>query len=146
MINYSKYTLNQLLKKLSTEGFFNLPNVVKEIFNKLITSPVDSRPYKVYVAKLSQSGTDAPEAVVLENTTGDTIVWSYFSVGKYMGTFQTMEFDIDKISPSISPMAFGKNEIAVNSSSVVVVNTLDVTETFANDVLVETQVEIRIYN
>ena len=40
---------------------------------------------KVYRALLSQSGTDAPTAVVLENTIGN-IVWTYDSLGNYVGT------------------------------------------------------------
>lgn len=39
--------------------------------------------YKVYTALLSQSGTNDPVAVVLENTLGQTITWSYNNVGAY---------------------------------------------------------------
>lgn len=42
--------------------------------------------YKVYTALLSQSGTDAPVATVLENTLGGTVVWSYASPGTYVAT------------------------------------------------------------
>ena len=42
----------------------------------------DTEP-KVYVALLSQSGTDAPVATVLKNTLGGVPVWSYSSVGVY---------------------------------------------------------------
>lgn len=42
--------------------------------------------YLVYVALLSQSGTDAPVAAVLENTLGGTVVWSRDDVGSYIGT------------------------------------------------------------
>ena len=45
----------------------------------------DPRPYKVYTALLTQSGTNAPVATVLENTLGD-IVWSYNSIGIYHAT------------------------------------------------------------
>ena len=45
----------------------------------------NSRPYKVYTALLSQSGTNAPVATVLENTLGGTVVWSYVSIGQYRG-------------------------------------------------------------
>ena len=45
-----------------------------------------ARPYKVYTALLSQSGTSAPVATVLENTLGGTVVWSYVSIGQYRGT------------------------------------------------------------
>lgn len=41
---------------------------------------------KVYRALLTQTGTDAPVATVLENSLGGAIVWSYDSVGTYFGT------------------------------------------------------------
>jgi hypothetical protein len=46
----------------------------------------DPRPYKVYTALLSQSGTDAPVATVLENTLGGDIVWTRDMAGQYTGT------------------------------------------------------------
>ena len=42
--------------------------------------------YKVYRALLTQSGTDAPVATVLENTLGGTVVWSYDDQGTFVGT------------------------------------------------------------
>lgn len=42
--------------------------------------------YKRYVALLSQTGTDAPTATVLENTLGGTVVWTRNDVGDYTGT------------------------------------------------------------
>ena len=38
---------------------------------------------KVYIALLTQTGTDAPVATVLKNTLGGVPVWSYSSVGVY---------------------------------------------------------------
>lgn len=46
----------------------------------------NSRPYKVYTAFLTQSGTSAPVANVFENTLGGTIVWTRDSTGIYSGT------------------------------------------------------------
>lgn len=46
-------------------------------------TPVDSRPYKVYTALLTQSGTDAPIAEVLENTLGVVPTFSYEGIGYY---------------------------------------------------------------
>lgn len=40
-------------------------------------------PYRSYVAHLTQSGTNAPVAAILENTLGYVPVWSYMSVGSY---------------------------------------------------------------
>lgn len=42
--------------------------------------------YTVYTAVLTQSGTSAPTATVLQNTLGGTVVWSYNSAGDYTGT------------------------------------------------------------
>jgi hypothetical protein len=44
------------------------------------------RPYKVYTAFISQSGTSAPTVTVLENTLGGAISWAYTGVGIYTGT------------------------------------------------------------
>ena len=41
------------------------------------------KPYKVYIATLTQTGTNAPIATVLENTLGEVPTWSYVSAGTY---------------------------------------------------------------
>jgi len=48
-----------------------------------LATPVDSRPYKVYTALLTQSGTSDPTSVVLENTLGVTPTLNYEDVAKY---------------------------------------------------------------
>ena len=50
---------------------------------------VVARPYKVYTAVLTQQNTNAPSAVVLENTLGGTVVWSRNSTGNYYGTLNS---------------------------------------------------------
>lgn len=40
---------------------------------------------KVYRAKLTQSGENAPVAVVLDNTLGGTVVWTRVTAGSYLG-------------------------------------------------------------
>lgn len=47
---------------------------------------VSARPYNVYSAFITQSGTDAPMATILENTFSGDIVWTYNDVGSYTGT------------------------------------------------------------
>jgi len=42
--------------------------------------------YLKYVALLTQTGTDAPVATVLENTLGGTVVWTRSEAGVYAGT------------------------------------------------------------
>ncbi len=53
---------------------------------KLATTSDISAPYLVYTALLTQSGTDAPVATVLENTLGGTVVWTRTGDGQYTGT------------------------------------------------------------
>jgi len=50
-------------------------------------TPGESTPnYNLYVALLSQSGTDAPVATVLENSLGGTVVWTRANIGEYTAT------------------------------------------------------------
>lgn len=49
------------------------------------TGPTGSAGYKVYTALLTQTGQDAPVAIVLENTIG-AIVWTRNNPGEYTGT------------------------------------------------------------
>ena len=46
----------------------------------------DVKPPKVYKALLTQTETDAPTAIVLENTLGGEVVWTRTNVGEYRGT------------------------------------------------------------
>lgn len=46
--------------------------------------PPQSLPYKVYVATITQTGTAAPVATVLQNTLGGTPLWIRNSVGDYI--------------------------------------------------------------
>lgn len=64
------------------------PTDLQDAFDKLTTATANfngggAAPYKVYTALLSQSGTDAPVATVLENTLGFTPIYTYSSVGVY---------------------------------------------------------------
>lgn len=52
--------------------------------------------YTVYTALLTQSGTAAPVATVLENTTGATIAWTRTGSGVYVGTISSALFAANK--------------------------------------------------
>lgn len=108
--------------------------------------------YKVYVALLTQSGTDAPVATVLENNLSGTIVWSRNSTGSYSGTLAT-EFTVGKtwIAP-YSPLTGKSNamqsiEIEPGGVDEIVISTRDDTFSFADDVLDGNglAIEIRVY-
>lgn len=113
----------------------------------------DPRPYKVYTALLSQSGTDAPVATVLENTLGATITWSYVAVGQYIGTsmgtftvnktviFSGSANDTD-VATAMYIMALLGNE---NTVQIGTFNQLAV-PTASDGKLTNTLIEIRVYN
>lgn len=80
--------------------------------------------YLVYVALLTQSGTDAPVATVMENTLGGTVVWTRDNEGQYRGTL-TNAFPLGKtvVFPKSFTMAavggawFATAEVSHNSVS-----------------------------
>jgi hypothetical protein len=114
--------------------------------------------YKVYTALLTQTGTDAPVANVLENTLGGEIVWSYQGVGQYFGEL-TNAFPLNKTGcfiggnssqsncPSFIASTLG--EFHPLSGSVIYVQCSGVEFTpdyYTNDALSNTMIEIRVYN
>ena len=64
------------------DGYLAGAITVSDFAAQLVPAPA----YKVYTALLTQSGTSAPVATVLENTLSGTITWSYLSVGTYQAT------------------------------------------------------------
>ena len=76
-------------------------------------SEVGGAGYKVYTALLSQSGTNAPTAVVLENTLGGTVVWTRFDVGNYIGTLSL------PIVPTKSLVAY--NRVTLDDAGILMV-------------------------
>ena len=64
------------------DGYLAGAITVSDFAAQLVPAPA----YKVYTALLTQSGTSAPVATVLENTLSGTITWSYSSVGSYQAT------------------------------------------------------------
>jgi hypothetical protein len=57
------------------------------------------RGYKAYSALLTQTGTNAPVATVLENTLQDTLTWTRFGVGQYFITSPARVFVANKTFP-----------------------------------------------
>ncbi len=108
--------------------------------------------YDVYSALLTQSGTGAPTATVLENTLGGTVVWTYVDVGTYLGTL-TGAFAGDVIcAPSlgIDNNGYGLSRpytVYKDSDDAIGVSTYsDYSGTGSNDVLNGTAyIEIRVY-
>lgn len=103
--------------------------------------------YKVYTALLSQSGTSAPTATVLENTLGGTVVWTRSSAGVYAATLAG-GFTSDKTwwSPRNSgsaPSGFWL-ELSWQDADTMSLLTLD-GMTLSDDAMLTTPIEIRVY-
>lgn len=106
-----------------------------------------TRPYKVYTALISQTGTSAPTAIVLENTLGGTVVWTRTASGQYLATLSGA-FTVDKTVPIISATSvsymFASKPNSINN--LVVHTALESTGGFGDGYLVNTPIEIRVYN
>jgi hypothetical protein len=105
-----------------------------------------TRPYKVYTALLTQSGTAAPTDVVLENTLGGSIVWSYSSAGVYHGTL-TGAFLVNKSISFVTGIGFNKFIGCQRlNDNVMQITSVDVVNSPADTTLISTAIEIRVYN
>lgn len=78
-----KYNGETTLPGLTTTLIDSEPTGRVPITREWVESKGDLRPYLTYVAKLTQTGTTAPTAVILENTLGSTPVYTYEGVGQY---------------------------------------------------------------
>ena len=105
---------------------------------------------KRYVALLTQSGTDAPVATVLENTLGETVVWTRTNEGEYNGTLASA-FTVNKSVVLIGLAGGGiyNDEFAQSSftnANIVAVQTGVVsTATLSDDLLSSTPIHITVY-
>lgn len=119
--------------------------------------PVDpmERPYKVYSALLSQTGTNAPVATVLENTLGGDVVWTRINPGQYLGTLINTFFEFKTIGYCIA--TYGVAVAARRSDDdAIILMTSTITANLTNGVLIitpsdsllylEAPIEIRVYD
>ena len=113
--------------------------------NLVVTGNNNIRPYKVYTALLSQTGTDDPVAIVLENTIGN-IVWQRINPGSYTGTL-TNAFTSNKTFLNAGPFQFLYNtSCTFNRNNDDIVSLLNQTNNIiADGILDNTPIEIRVY-
>lgn len=148
MYDYTKLTFTELVAKIGKSRFFHLPKMLEEILGRLVPQ---APKYKVYTALLSQSGTDAPVATVLENTLGD-IVWSYDALGTYTGTlldaftenktYQTIGIVSDGDYSTVNYGNFYRTSL--NSVGITTLNI--VSQEIGDNYLNNAPIEIRVYN
>lgn len=105
--------------------------------------------YKTYVALLSQSGTNAPVATVLENTLGGTVVWSRTGPGRYVATLADA-FTVGKTSVLMTGNNVGTvgavySYIPAANANEVSLRVMDSTFEVADDLMNKATIEIRVY-
>ena len=111
----------------------------------------DPRPYKVYTALLSQSGTDAPVAIVLENTLGGEIVWSRDTIGQYEAsssitfTQNTIGY-VYNVSTDAIDTAAPTGVVRLGAGNKILLTTADGEGNKEDDLLFYSSIEIRVYN
>jgi hypothetical protein len=114
------------------------------------TSWKNAVPYKTYVALISQSGTAAPVATVLENTLGGAVVWSRSVTGQYVGTL-TSAFTPGKTACFVTSKTandyVSQYDYFLESSNTNDINLTSVSITGAEDgLLLDKIIEVRVYN
>ena len=97
--------------------------------------------YKSYIALITQTGTGAPTAIVLNNTLGD-VTFAYFSTGVYKIESISDLFTLDKTFLNIA----NSNTINRTGLTGLVINSYNAAGTLANGLLNNTSIEIRVYN
>jgi len=108
-----------------------------------------TRPYFIYTAFITQTGTAAPVASVLENTIG-SVAWSYYSVGTYLltknGAFVSGKTVPDKLESYIDDSG-NKYTLERTSANVMTLKTYAAADTsvLANAVLSGQYVNIQVY-
>ena len=101
--------------------------------------------YTVYTALLTQAGTAAPVATILQNTTGGTITWTRTGTGEYTATIANALFTLNKT------LVFINNGDGLHQGQGVAPNwtsptttTIDI-DTFSDGALINGAIEIRVY-
>lgn len=106
--------------------------------------------YKVYTALLSQSGTDAPTAIVLENTLGVDVSFTYFLAGNYfinaIGAFTGNKkyIDVGQSIYATSAYIITPNFLNIDQVQIRVTKVTDGTS--SDNKLTNFPIEIRVYN
>ena len=127
-----------------TDGEWGNYDLDADVFTSVI-------PYLSYVANLTQTGTDAPVATVMQNELGGTVVWTRIAAGEYVGTL-TGAFTVYKtvciVSGNISTGGFAN--IAPIDANIVniftsLINIDDLAVQTSDSILNLASVEIRVY-
>ena len=104
------------------------------------------RPYKIYLACISQSGTNAPSVPWEYDELTTTLTFGRTGVGIYTLTSSGTEFENLKTFVNISPgdSSIGWYRIVRNSTSVITFTTYNASQTLSDGLLSSAQLEIKI--
>lgn len=94
--------------------------------------------YGIYTAWISQTGTNAPTAVILQNTLSSTPTWSYVSPGVYKLTGASLAYNI------AAPYMFDINGVSVRVAKTGA-DELTITA-LGNGLLSNALIDLKIYN
>ncbi len=89
----SNYIQKSYQKKYGNKDNTMETNIIEDVTYLVGQANNNAPAYKVYTALLSQSGTDAPVANVLENTLGSEVVWTRSGVGAYEANITIQVFN-----------------------------------------------------
>lgn len=138
-------------RKSKSEVLLNIATDNLEAISSGNSKPVDSRPYKVYTALLSQSGTSAPVATVLENTLGVDVVWIKDDTGYFLTEIPFVNEENTSVivgkqfNSGASAGIMSYTEVNAGEVSLIVVDNFDAGTTIDGE-LNHTSIEIRVYN
>ena len=107
--------------------------------------------YTLYSALITQTGTNAPTAVVLQNTITGTLTWTRTQVGVYVLTSNLTPFTANKVQVFINnggpTTTFGSTVWTRETTSYIGIKTFSQsTGLNADDLLSDGSIEIRIYS
>ena len=105
--------------------------------------------YTVYTALITQAGTAAPVATVLQNTTGGTITWTRSSTGRYVATISGKTYTANKTAVLVTFGGSNDNILrpVVTSTTAIDWYNIDSSDQGVSDTIAATTtVEIRIYS
>ena len=116
------------------------------------TDIYNSRPYKVLVGNLTQTGTSAPVFTIFENTTGISYTTNYIGPGEYTITSTSgTPFTANKtwfVMGNLQQAVMQNNDQVkgiVESTTTFRIYVIDLSMGSSNDMLTNTSIEIRIY-
>lgn len=126
---------------LQRKTFFQKINEIIDWINN-----IGQPKYKVYSALLSQSGTNAPVATILENTIGN-IVWTRAGIGQYTGTLNGI-FSINTTFVSNNQASSSSIRSYLDNSPPETIRIISETAplTPSDNMLFQYPIEIRVYN